>query len=64
MLEGTGIGPEVVGAALKVFAAVGEMLDLEFKIEPGLELREQPITVDRLSLSAAPAERKFGHSLQ
>jgi 3-isopropylmalate dehydrogenase len=53
VLEGTGIGPEVVGAALQVLSTAGQLLDLEFEVQPGPELREQPIAGDRSGLSVA-----------
>jgi 3-isopropylmalate dehydrogenase len=43
VLEGTGIGPQVVGAALQVLKAAGQVLDLKFKIRHGGLIGEDAI---------------------
>jgi len=35
VLEGTGVGPEVIGATLRVLESVGQALDLEFEVRHG-----------------------------
>jgi 3-isopropylmalate dehydrogenase len=41
VLEGTGIGPEVIGAALQVLAAAEQALELKFEVQHGRGISEQ-----------------------
>ncbi len=43
VLEGTGIGPQVIGATLQVLKAVGQVLNLEFEIRHGGLIGEDAI---------------------
>jgi 3-isopropylmalate dehydrogenase len=43
VLEGTGIGPEVIGAALSVLKAVGQALNLKFEVRHGGLIGEDAI---------------------
>lgn len=44
VLEGTGIGPEVIGSALQVLAAVGQVTGIEFEMRRGTLIGEDALT--------------------
>ena len=44
VLEGTGIGPEVISAALQVLAAIEQVLDLKFEVQHGRIISEQAVS--------------------